>query len=1362
MNNLDDTNQSHSGVEDFCYYDLTNPQLGIWYTEQFYPESGINNIAGTLYYDGPLDFQILNDAFNEFIRIHDGIRLRLYSEDGEVKQYISEYSPVQLELFDFSGRDKSDFTQWEKETTQSPIFGEDKDLFYFCMLKLPDNKAGFFIKFHHIISDAWSTVMVGDQVVHIYKKLSEDTSYSHENMPSYTDFIKKDTGYADSEKYVKDREFWLNEFHDIPDTASIKTRKKKNTSITASRKSFYLPEKLVAKLRSYSLQNGKSVFALFLSALAIYMNRVTEKEDLVIGIPSLNRSGIKEKSMFGLFVTTIPIVLSIPEEDTYMNFSDQVMRKWRSILRHHKYPVSQIMKDIRECHPGTEKIYDVVLSYQNAKFTKHDIDKSFHSAWHFSGEQNESLCIHINDREDDDQILIDYDYLTDIFYGKDIEALHDHMIRILWHGLDAARDRKVRDLEMVSEKEKSLILNSFNDTRADFPDDITIIDVFKEKVKIMPDDPAVYFNDIRMTYKELDNQSERLARILHSKGVSKDVVVGIMVKRSFAMMISILAIWKAGGAYMPIDPDFPTDRIEYMLENSKANTVLSLKQFMNNELENPEVEFIDVNEILESDYDPTHSEPLAQADPGDLAYVIYTSGSTGKPKGVMNEHRALMNRINWMHKKYPIDNEDVILQKTTYSFDVSVWELTWWFFAGAKMVFLAPGEEKNPGAIIAAIEQYAVTTMHFVPSMLGAFLTYLEASDPETCQRIRTLNRVFASGEALTLKQTERFNKLLNKTNSTTLHNLYGPTEAAIDVTYYDCPEAEELNSVPIGKPIDNIKLYIVNKYDKLQPVNVAGELCIGGVGVARGYLNKEKLTNEKFVDNPFEPGTKMYRTGDLARWYPRGDIEYLGRIDSQIKIRGYRVELGEIQTQIISFGQVDNAIVTSVTDINGNITICAYLVPKQGTEISTEQLNTYLKTKLPEYMVPQSFVIIEELPLLANGKVNYKQLPKPDISVSVSENAVSPRNEIESEIYSIWCSVLSKNNFGITDDFFTPELGGDSLRAIEVVCGMPKKDGVMIDITDFYQNPTIEALAEFYSDEKIEENSLNKLRSKYLLELSSNESSGKIPEKGISYICCPYGGGSAYVYVQLANALFALHSSKQESFNFYSVNLPGHNYNNGSQDFVDIETVADGIMNELRYNEKIANSRIVIYAHCVGNALGMKLLRRLENENFDVACMFAGAIFPSKWIQFFPESYDPWKRLKDDTVLSYLLKAGFPAGDLSEGTKAELMAAFRFDVKEYYKYLKKLERENRIPLTSPIISVVGDQDSMARGYKKKYKNYSKYTYGKTSMMVIENAQHYFVKTHASVLAKMMRDKLEEDGLIQEGFRKKGIMNEVI
>jgi surfactin synthase thioesterase subunit/acyl carrier protein len=527
----------------------------------------------------------------------------------------------------------------------------------------------------------------------------------------------------------------------------------------------------------------------------------------------------------------------------------------------------------------------------------------------------------------------------------------------------------------------------------------------------------------------------------------------------------------------------------------------------------------------------------------------------------------------------------------------------------------------------------------------------------------------------------------------------------------------------------------------------MAGELCIAGIGLARGYINNTELTDEKFIDNPFEPGTKMYRTGDLARWYPRGDIEYLGRIDSQIKIRGFRVELGEIKSQIIANEGVDDSVITSVKDSSGNMTICAYIVPKTASGISVGALTYFLKGKLPDYMIPQSFVVMDKLPLLINGKVNYKALPKPEVETNINVDSVAPRNEMESEIFSAWCSVLGKSNFGVTDDFFSADVAGDSLRAIEVISALPRKNNAIIDITDFYQNPTIEELAQIYTSDDKDTDARKKRRSSYLLELSSNTKESTESDN-ISYICCPYGGGSAYVYAQLAHSLDEVHSRNNESVSVYSVNIPRMEFDTGERIFVELETVAERVMNEIRLNSKIRHSKIVVYAHCVGNGLGLKMLRRLENENYDVACMFAGAIFPPKFAKMIPEGYDPWKRFSDSSVLKHLLKIGLPSGDFDEATTTDLMKEFRFDVKEYYNYMRTRAQSTRNLVESPIISVVGSDDPMVNGYNRKYKRFGKYTYGRISIIVIDGAKHYFVKTHAGTLSQIIRNKLANDGFL--------------
>jgi surfactin family lipopeptide synthetase A len=518
----------------------------------------------------------------------------------------------------------------------------------------------------------------------------------------------------------------------------------------------------------------------------------------------------------------------------------------------------------------------------------------------------------------------------------------------------------------------------FNDTVRQFPNRTTIHELFEAQAEQHASDVAVICDHAKgpgsplfLTYGGLNEKANQLANLLRSRGAGPDHVIGIAVDRSFAMIIGLMAIMKAGAAYLPISPDNPIERTQYMLSDSGARILLAQAgsqvppQFEGQiiDLESPEI------------YSGEKSNPLAASKAGDLAYIIYTSGSTGRPKGVMIEHRSVVNRLNWMQRTYPLTKDDVILQKTPFYFDVSVWELFWWGLYGAKMCFLRPGGERNPLAIIETVEKHRVSVMHFVPSMLNVFLEYLAGKGPSVSTRIGSVRQVFASGEALTPSHVRKFNQGPFGHLPVRLTNLYGPTEATVDVTYFDCPRDDSFEKIPIGKPIDNTKMFIIRD-GELLGVGESGELCISGIGLGRGYVNNPTLTNEKFVINPFLPGERMYKTGDNARWLPDGNIEYLGRDDQQVKIRGLRIELGEIESNIRDYPGINDCIVIIKEYSESIILIIAYIVAKGGTDV--DELKKHLQTHLPDYMVPNQFIKIDEIPLSPNGKADRKALPDP------------------------------------------------------------------------------------------------------------------------------------------------------------------------------------------------------------------------------------------------------------------------------------------------------------------------------------------------------------------------------------------------
>ncbi len=519
----------------------------------------------------------------------------------------------------------------------------------------------------------------------------------------------------------------------------------------------------------------------------------------------------------------------------------------------------------------------------------------------------------------------------------------------------------------------------WNETAHPFPEHATLHGLIEEQLAARGSDIAVIcehdkiFGAPALTCAELNAKANQLAHRLREDGVGPGSIVGLLVERSFSMMIGLLGILKAGGAYLPVAPDNPPERTRYLLEDAGVRVLLT--QEKNAQFPGFGGKIINLEDA--GTFTGSAENPPGSAQATDLAYVIYTSGSTGKPKGVMVEHRSVVNRLHWMQCAYPIGAGDVILQKTPYYFDVSVWELFWWAMCGAKLCFLRPGGEKIPMVLLDTIRRQQVSILHFVPSMLNVFLEYLDGRDAASFAALAPLRRIFASGEALMPAHVRKFNGLLGATTGARLTNLYGPTEATVDVTWFDCPRTDDFERIPIGRPIHNTRMHVI-KDGRAAAVGEPGELCIAGAGVARGYLNNPALTAEKFTDNPIAPGERIYRTGDIARWLPDGNIEYLGREDHQVKIRGLRIELGEIENTIRGFPGVADCVVVVKRYSESVILIVAYIVWRGP--LDEAQLKNHLRARLPDYMVPSHFQGISEIPLTPTGKADRNALPEPQL----------------------------------------------------------------------------------------------------------------------------------------------------------------------------------------------------------------------------------------------------------------------------------------------------------------------------------------------------------------------------------------------
>jgi amino acid adenylation domain-containing protein len=604
----------------------------------------------------------------------------------------------------------------------------------------------------------------------------------------------------------------------------------------------------------------------------------------------------------------------------------------------------------------------------------------------------------------------------------------------------------------MKEAELYQVLKKFNDTKVDYPRDLCLHQLFEEQVSCTPNSVAVVFKKDMLTYSELNQRANKLAHYLQEYGVGPDVSVGVFMERSLEMVVGLYGILKAGGAYVPLDPEYPRDRLAFMIEDTHVPILLTQRHLLT-KLPAHKAKVI----CLDTDWIDIATRNANNLSTGiaaeNLAYIIYTSGSTGKPKGVMNCHQGICNRLLWMQDVFQLNETDRVVQKTPFSFDVSVWEFFWPLLSGAKLVVARPMGHKDTNYLVNLIIEQEITTIHFVPSMLRLFL------EDKKIVNCKSLKRVICSGEALSLDLQERFFALVDAE----LHNLYGPTEAAVDVTHWACRRKSSLNFVPIGQPVANTQIYILDDNMKPVPLGKPGELYIGGVQVARGYLNHPELTKEKFVPDPFGcvPGARLYRTGDLASYLSTGDLKFFGRIDHQVKIRGNRVELGEIEAVLDRHPSVKQSAVLVLEDGQGEKRLVAYFVAKPQLKPSSSQMRVYLTEKLPEYMIPSAYVLLDAMPLSPTGKVDRQALPKPNNKrPELGEVYIMPRNELERHLASIWCDILSLDRVGINDRFF--ELGGTSLQAARFINGLQEELGENIYIVSIFESPTIAKYATF------------------------------------------------------------------------------------------------------------------------------------------------------------------------------------------------------------------------------------------------------------------------------------------------------------
>lgn len=1023
-------------------YPLSVAQKRMWILSQYAEVSKAYVIPNQVELSEELDMEKFSKAVNAVIDRHEILRT-VFREDeyGEVRQWVL---PKDALDFDIS---LLDFSQQEHPAIQADKHLEadsfkDFDfvngpLFRISLIKLGEKQYRFYYIMHHIISDGWSLGVLIKDVLLYYNAYRNNTTPDIAPLEiQYKDYAQWHLLQQQEDKISESKNYWLAQFNDdiplleIPGRPLRPAIKTNNGEILET----YLSKETTHKLKQFTKAHEGSLFITLLSLWNALLYRYTDQQDIVIGTAAAGRDHAGLEDQIGFYVNTLALRNNILPGQTFAACYAGVKANALDAFSHQTFPFDLLVESLQLIRDNSRNpLFDVMLTLLNTSTAGSyaEIDE----AVRYKGKRNAKFDIEINAVEAGSQIQLIVNYNTDIYDAAFITQMLRHFRQLTEAVLDNPQSL-INEVSLLSGAEREQILYEFNNTTQPYPNDKTIIELFEQQVSASPADMAVLSAARDLTYEQLNICANQLGHYLRDQyQISADDMVGIELPRTTALMIAIFGVLKAGGAYVPIDPANPVDRKAYIKSDAGCKCII-------------DSEFMERFTAVADQY--SSENPVRINDANAVVYVIYTSGSTGLPKGVMIENRSLVNRLVWMQEAYPLSTSDVILQKTTYSFDVSVWELLWWSLYGAKVQLLEPEGEKIPSRIVQDISGAGVTVMHFVPAMLSSFLNYLKQF-PEEKIKLRSLKQVFTSGEALSKDHRDQ---LLEELPWVSLMNLYGPTEASIDVTYYDCNEQRNDHIIPIGKPIANIRLYILDQHLELTPIGIKGRLYIAGIGLARGYVNNEDLTRKKFVPNPFGPD-RLYDTGDIAQWLPDGNINFLGRADDQVKIRGFRIELGEIEYHLRGKEGIDDAVVL-VKESDGQKDLLAFIVSKEEQQVSA--LRNYLADKVPHYMVPAHFVQIESIPLSASGKTNRKKLLSLDqLALSDKVTYIAPCNEQEKALITVCETVLNRKQISVKENFYN--LGGDSIKSIQMVSRL-KQSGYTLKVEDVLRTPVLEKLA--------------------------------------------------------------------------------------------------------------------------------------------------------------------------------------------------------------------------------------------------------------------------------------------------------------
>ncbi|MFY0629127.1 MAG: amino acid adenylation domain-containing protein [Flavobacteriaceae bacterium] len=1041
-------------------------QSGLWFIDQSRPEQTAYNIIFSLKFKGALDIESTKKTLEALVHRHDLLRSNFLVKAGSAIRVIHDEAKLSFEFSDLSEEMLSSQISFEKELTeklyQKKFNLSNEPLINFHCVKYSEENVKLFIVVHHIIFDGLSMNIFSNDFRHYYNTIHNSQDDKINNLPdlrfTYHDHVEEIRKNYFSGELDSNLEFWQKKleggdfFLNLPtdfNRPKVQQFDGANVDLIINNKEFKI-------ITDFTKKEKITPFILMLSVFKLLLHKYTQQDDISVGVPFANRQLVNSQPLIGFFTNTAVYRSEISRFNRFSDFLESIKNYTLEVVDNQVYPFGKLVEKLNpDRSVSYNPIFQVMFAYHNVLEKRETNDGVFIE----TEELINPSCkfdLDVEVQETEEGLVTTFNYNASLFSDETITAMTSQFYfllhQVIQNPLMSLDDYLLEDEKVLTDK-----ISEWNDTSSPV-EEIPIYRNLEKRAEEHPNKIAVFSDDTQLTYKELNNRANQVAHYIKNLGIQNEGIVGIIMDRSVEMVVGIYGVLKAGAAYLPINSSFTNDRINYLIEHSKVQAVLVSDGLSNN---------IEVScPLIHLDQDQ-YFKDLSKANlnlsiaPTQLAYVVFTSGSTGDPKSVMTEHGSVMHRLTWIQKQFPLEENDVVIQKTPLTFDVSVWELYRWTFFGGSLYVLPPDGEKNPEIILNAIEKHKVRSLHVVPSMFNSYLSFLEGVERKI--KMDSLRTIFSTGEALEHYHVQKFREIIAPNNEVALINFYGPTEVTIAGSWFDCSTAENYTKVPIGTPMDNTQIFILDKKERLQSVGIPGELVISGRGLAREYLNNPSETNKKYKFN--KEGVRYYKTGDKARWLQNGQLEFLGRSDHQVKIRGFRIELGEIENEINKHPNIETVIVLSKKIEEGDDRLVCYFIPKDAS-VKTD-FRGYLKKSIPDYMIPVVFIPIEEIPISSNGKLNKKLLPEPYANQKRAIGEREYNNASESKIGDIWFKLLKHDAFDVEDKFY--DVGGSSLLITKMKHLIDAAFKIDISVIDLFQFPSIRSLAK-------EINSKNKL----------------------------------------------------------------------------------------------------------------------------------------------------------------------------------------------------------------------------------------------------------------------------------------------